>query len=186
MRKDINRRNKLDEEIDNKKKDSLIKTAGFIVPSLLLAAAVQAPWLYLVISGVKDRDLYEKTIQSYKDDYEEMISDENGVKPIDYANYIVSSDNPDLALHAFCSEFEEDYPKLLDETIKYIEFDYDGTDINNLTYDKYLNINDFRHFNDYRGSVIGEIHDDYKHDREIELDNLNVRVKKLTLDNKEQ
>ena len=197
MRKDINRRNELDEEIDNilNKSDKMTLTnynrnrklrytpiilTGFSVGVLIGAI------LYIPFSAAKRNDYLSESIESYENDYKEMMSSENEVKPIDFANYIVSSDNQDLALYALYDSFEDDYPKIIDETIKFIEFDYSGSNISNLTFDNYITINGFDSLDEYKDSVKMEIYDDYEHDREIELDNLNVKVKKLTLNNKEQ
>ena len=175
MRKDINRRNELDEEIDNilNKSDKMTLTnynrnrklryTPIILTGFSVGVVIGAI-LYIPFSAAKRNDYLSESIESYENDYKEMMSSENKVKPIDFANYIVSSDNQDLALYALYDSFEDDYPKIIDETIKYIEFDYNESNITNLTFDNYIMINGFDSLDEYKDSVKMEIYDDYEHD----------------------
>ena len=133
----------------------------------------------------EDAKIINNILDCYETDYENMVS-YNNIESTALADYIVSSDNPDLALYSFYDTFYKDNPDLVNETFKIIEFNYNGANINNLSYDNYLKICGFKSNEEYQTDVKKEILSDYNNDREIELDNLNLKVKKLTLNKKEQ
>ena len=157
---------------------------GFgIVGVLLLATGCSTFESYKIQQSY---DYLKNATKSYETDYEEMLLNKKDINSIDFANYIVSSDNSDLALYTMCETLKDDYPKLIYDTMEYLEYDYNGSTIYDMTYDNYIKLNDFNSFDEYEDSIKKEVYNDKKHDREIELDNLNVKVKKLTLNNKEQ
>ena len=170
-----------DEDIISKEMDKVDIAIGFgIVGVLLLATGYSTFESYKIQQSY---DYLKNATKSYETDYKEMLLNKKDINSIDFANYIVSSDSPDLALYTMCETLKDDYPKLVYDTMEYLEYDYNGSTIYDMTYDNYIKLNDFSSFDEYEDSIKKEIYNDKKHDREIELDNLNVRVKKLTLEN---
>ena len=97
----------------------------------------------------------------------------------DIANYIESSDNPDLAAFALYKEFgrsgNPEYHRIVTKTFKSLEFE--GSEIgSDENFMKYLNGSGYEGYDDYYKACRKELYSD----KDNELDNIKLKIKKMT------
>ncbi len=97
----------------------------------------------------------------------------------DIANYIESSDNPELAAFTLYKNFgrtnNPTYHRIVTKTFKLLEFDGSelGSDDNFI---KYINASGYEGYNDYYKACRKELYED----SDSELDNIKAKIKKMT------
>ena len=188
-------------------KNRVLKSIGIVAGATAISAALIAGTYGITTYNCHENEINRKTAQ-YSKDLKEVVDDNlygrygnvvyKGNKIVEYvedenfatsnnqyveqsyiADYIKNSENPDLAVFTLFRDYgmshKPEYNKIVRKTFKYLDFD--GSTPGSIdNFDTYLEKNGYSSYNQYYENTREEL----LSDGDSELDNIVVKVKKMT------